>query len=99
MVFLFSHRATIAVIKIIERKTWLQQSITCFFVMAQTGPGNGTSPPNRHISSPLAIKERKKIKIKVINLQNHADHSKKCLSGMIDQTLTWNMKEIKLKLQ
>ena len=57
------------------------------------------TPPNRHIASPLAMKERKKIKIKVINLQNHADHSKKCLSGMTDQTLTWNMKEIKLKLQ
>ena len=55
---------------------------------------------NRHIASPLAMKERKrKIKIKVINLQNHAHHSKKCLSGMIDQTFTSNMKEIKLKLQ
>ena len=29
--FLFSHRATIAIIKIIERKTWLQQSIMVFY--------------------------------------------------------------------
>ena len=56
------------------------------------------TPPNRHIASPLAIKERKSnlnsnilYKIMLITSKNFKWHD--------DLTLTWNIKDIKLKFQ
>ena len=55
------------------------------------------TPPNRHIASPLAIKERKSklnsnilYKIMLITSKNFKWHD--------DQILTWNIKEIKTQI-
>ena len=54
------------------------------------------TPPNRHITSPLAMKERK---IKSVIIYNIMLDQKTIFKWHDDLTLTWNIKEIKLKLQ
>ena len=62
------------------------------------------TPPNRHIASLLAMKERK-IKIKSTVIYNimldqiFKWHDDQIFKWHDDLTLTWNIKEIKLKLQ
>ena len=53
---------------------------------------------NRHIASPLAMKERK-IKINSTIIYNIMLITSKNFKWHDDQTLTWNIKDIKLKLQ
>ena len=53
---------------------------------------------DRHIASPLAMKERK-IKINITIIYNIMLIKKTILKWHDDLTLTWNIKEIKLKLQ
>ena len=55
------------------------------------------TPPNRHIASPLAIKEKKINSIIIYNIM--LDKKKKIFKRHDDLTLTWNIKEIKLKFQ
>ena len=51
------------------------------------------TPPNRHIASPLAMKERK-IKIKITIIYNIMLITSKNFKWHDDLTLTWNIKEI-----
>ena len=55
-------------------------------------------PPNRHIASPLAMKERKR-KINSNIIYTIMPITSKNFKWHDDQTLTWNIKDIKLKLQ
>ena len=52
------------------------------------------TPPNRHIASPLAMKERKIKNKNYYNLQHHADQKKTIFKWHDDLTLTWDVKEI-----
>ena len=54
------------------------------------------TPPNRHIASPLAMKERK---IKSVIIYNIMLDQKTIFKWHDDLTLTWNIKEIKLKFK
>ena len=54
--------------------------------------------PNRHIASPLAMKERK-IKINSTIIHNIMLITPKNFKWHDDHTLRWNIKDIKLKLQ
>ena len=71
-------------LKVFKRVNYKLQNNTFWVVI---------TPPNRHIASPLAIKERKSklnsnilYKIMLITSKNFKWHD--------DQTLTWNIKEI-----